>query len=197
MIARVRGALVTRELDRIEVFTPGGVAYEIAIPLTVFERLPPLNDEIELRIFHLIREDGQQLFGFLTGSERVVFGRLLGAQGVGPKLALAMLSALPADRLTRAIRERDVPTLTGISGVGKKTAERLVLDLAGKLDDIRFGGGPADVRAQSPAVEEAVRALVVLGTAVPDAERAVRQVLDAHGIKPAAELIRLALAETK
>jgi holliday junction DNA helicase RuvA len=194
VISRIRGTLLTREMDRAEVMTPGGVAYEAAIPLTVFERLPKLGQEVELRTFHLVREDAVLLFGFLDEVERTVFARLLQASGVGPRLALALLSALAADRLVRAIRERDVATLTTVSGVGKKTAERIALDLAGKLDDIPLGVG---LRSQPPAAEEAVRALVVLGFPVVEAERAVRETVQAEGILPAQELIRSALVRLR
>src|SRR5690606_15911525 len=129
MISRVAGRLLTRELDRVEIMTAGGVAYDIAIPRTIFEKLPPAGKEVELRTHQVVREDGVFLFGFLEDAERLLFTRLLTATGVGPRLALSLLSALPASRLVRAIRERDIATLTGISGVGRKTAERLALDL--------------------------------------------------------------------
>jgi holliday junction DNA helicase RuvA len=142
----------------------------------------------------VVREDAVLLFGFVEDVERTVFARLLGASGVGPRLALALLSALSAERVVRAVRERDVPALTMVSGVGKKTAERLVLDLAGKLDDVPltggFGGAP-------PAAEEAVRALVVLGFPAAEADRAVRQTVQEDGILPAQELIRAALTRLR
>jgi holliday junction DNA helicase RuvA len=194
VISRVRGSLLLREMERAEVMTPGGVAYEMSIPLTVFERLPPVGQEVELRTFQVVREDAVLLFGFLDDTERSVFARLLTAQGVGPRLALAMLSALSADRLVRAIRERDIAALTMVSGVGKKTAERLVLDMAGKLDDVPLAAG---IRGAPPAAEEAVRALVVLGFPAADAERAVRESVQDDGILPAQELIRTALGRLR
>lgn len=194
MISRIHGTLLAREMERIEVLTPGGVAYEMAIPLSVYERLPRVGQEVELRTFQLVREDALLLFGFLDDLERTVFARLLGAPGVGPRLALSMLSALSAERVVRAIRERDVAALTAVSGVGKKTAERLVLDLAGKMDDIPLSTG---LRGAPPAAEEAVRALVVLGFPAADAERAVREVVQGDGLLPAQELIRAALARLR
>lgn len=195
MISTIHGTLTIRELDRVEILTAGGVGYEISIPRSVFERLPAAGKEVTLRTHQVVREDAVLLFGFLDEMERVVFGRLLGAPGVGPKLAIALLSALPAGRLVRAIRERDVAALTAVSGVGRKTAERLALDLASKLDDIAIPvSGPSGAGA---GVEEALRALTVLGFSIPDADRAVRAAVDEEGPLPAQELIRAALARLR
>jgi Holliday junction DNA helicase RuvA len=195
LISRIRGELLVRDLERVEVMTQGGVAYELFIPTTVFERLPRLGEEVTLRVHHLIREDAQMLFGFLDGTERTVFQRLLGANGVGPKLALGILSSLSAEQVVRAVRERNVPALTAVSGVGKKTAERLVVDLQGKLDDVAFS--PSGVGSRVPGMEEALRALTALGLSMPDADRAVRAVVQEQGPLPAPDLIRLALARMK
>ena len=195
MIARIHGTLLVRDMDRIEVLTAGGVGYELFVPLPVFERLPRIGEAVELRVYQVVREDAVLLFGFLDDAERTVFARLLGAQGVGPRLALALLSSLPAERLVRAVRERNVAALTAVSGVGKKTAERLVLDLSGKLDDIAFR--PSGVEPQPPGIEEAVRALTVLGFPVMDAERAVREAMQEDGATAAQDLIRLALARIR
>jgi Holliday junction DNA helicase RuvA len=192
VISRVRGELVLRDLERVEVMTQGGVAYEVFIPTTVFERLPRLGEQVSLRTFHLVREDAQMLFGFLDEVERTVFSRLLGATGVGPRLALALLSAMSAEHLVRAIRNRDVAALTAVSGVGKKTAERIAVELSGKLDDIGFA--PSALSARVPGLEEALRALVALGITQADADRAVRAVVAEQGALPAPDLIRHALA---
>lgn len=195
MISRVRGTLLARDLDRAEVLTAGGLGYEIFIPRTVFERLPATGEEVELFTYHVVREDALMLFGFLSQSERTVFGRLLGASGVGPRLAVALLSALPSERLVRAIRERDVAALTAVSGVGKKTAERLVLDLTGKFDDVAVA--PPAPGTRGAGIQEAVRALTVLGYPNVDAERAVREVANDEGLANAQELIRAALVRLK
>jgi Holliday junction DNA helicase RuvA len=194
LISRIRGTLLTRELDRVEVMTPGGVAYELAIPRSVYERLPQVGKELELRAYQLVREDAVLLFGFLDEVERTVFSRLLTASGVGPRLALSLLSALPAPRLVRAIREKDIAALTAVAGVGRKTAERLVLDLASKLDDIPVSVaiGPGGL-----GVDEALRALSVLGFQPADAERALRAVLHDEGPMDAQDLIRAALARLR
>ncbi|MEX2570917.1 MAG: Holliday junction branch migration protein RuvA [Gemmatimonadota bacterium] len=194
MISRISGRLLTRELDRVEIMTAGGVAYDIAIPRTIFEKLPPVGKEVELRTHQVVREDAVFLFGFLDDAERIFFTRLITASGVGPRLALGLMSALPAPRLIRAIRERDIPTLTGISGVGKKTAERLALDLGNRLDDIPIAG---ETRPGGAGVDEALRALTVLGFSAPDAERALREVVQEEGSSDPQTLIRAALARLR
>jgi Holliday junction DNA helicase RuvA len=196
MIARVTGKLVAKELDRVEVATESGVAYELAIPLGVYETLPRVGEQVELQTHLVVRDDGWLLFGFATSNEKRVFQRLLTANGVGPSLALGLLSTLSADRLVRAIREKDIAVLQGVPRVGKKKAERLVLDLSDKLDDVAGSPGGAGPRLEGASAEDAIRALVSLGYATVDAEKAVRAVLDAGGTKLSApELIRSALAK--
>jgi Holliday junction DNA helicase RuvA len=194
MISRISGRLVTKELDRVEIMTPGGVGYELAIPLGVYETLPKPGEEVALDTHLVVREDQWLLFGFSSAGERRVFQKLLGANGVGPALALGLLSSLTAERLVRAIQEKDVATLQGVPRVGRKKAERLILDLADKLDDVpRETAGAA--RPEGAGAEDAIRALVSLGYTTADAEKAVRAALDAGGRGMGApELIRNALA---
>jgi holliday junction DNA helicase RuvA len=193
MISRIRGELVLRDLERVEVMTQGGVAYEVFIPTTVFERLPRLGEQVTLRTFHVVREDAQMLFGFLEDVERTLFSRLISASGVGPRLAIGLLSAMSAELLVRSIRNRDVAALTAVSGVGKKTAERIAVELSNKLDDLAFA--PSAMAARAPGVEEALRALVALGINQGDADRAVRAAIAEQGANlTAPELIRHALA---
>ncbi len=200
MISRIRGTLLRRDLTTCEVMTAGGIAYEVEIPLTVFERLPREGAEIELRTYQVFREDAQLLFGFLEDGERAVFARLLTASGVGPKLALAMLSRYAPARLVRAITDRDIAALRQIPGLGTKKAERLVLELADKLQDLAFAAGAAPARADGAggasgrAAEEAVAALVALGYTAGEATRAVRAALDEQGGLGGVELIKAALA---
>ncbi len=195
MIARVRGELLVRDLERVEVMTPGGVCYEILIPHSVFERLPKVGEQVTLRTFQIVREDALILYGFLEDVERTVFSKLLGANGVGPRLALSLVGALGATSVVRAIRERDSAALVSVSGVGKKTAERIILDLTGKLDDVVLA--PAGVGARAPGMDEALRALGALGVVQAEAERAIRAVVQEHGNLPAPELIRQALTRLK
>ena len=191
MIARVTGRLVARELDRVEVLTAGGAAYELAVPLSTFEALPRLGEEVTLFTHLVVRDDAWALYGFATALERELFRRLLGATGVGPALALGMLSRFPAERLVRAITERDVGALQSIPRVGKKKAEQLVLDLAEKLQDLVEAGPPLP---RSRAAEDAVRGLVALGYSVAEAQSAVREVLArTDAPSEAADIIRDAL----
>jgi Holliday junction DNA helicase RuvA len=195
VIARVTGNLVAKDLDAIEVMTSGGVAYELAIPLNVYESLPRVGEAVMLHTSLVVKEDSWQLFGFTSVFEKRLFEILLTANGVGPALAIGLLSALSPTRLIRAIREKDIPTLQSVPRVGRKKAERLILDLADKLDGLGETGGTGAAPA-SAAADDAMRALVSLGYSSADAERGVRAALDAGGGgKPATELIRTALAK--
>ncbi|HEX9483160.1 MAG TPA: Holliday junction branch migration protein RuvA [Gemmatimonadaceae bacterium] len=196
MIVQVSGVLLTKELDRVEIFTDGGVAYELAVPLSAFEVLPRTGEKCMLHTYLVVKEDGWQLFGFTSAHERRVFQKVLGAKGVGPALALGLLSSLTADRLVRAIREKDIATLQSVPRVGRKKAEQMILDLADKLDELQGAGAmPAAARTGSPTTDDAIRALVSLGYTTTDAEKAVRKALDGGAAASSApELIRSALA---
>jgi Holliday junction DNA helicase RuvA len=196
VISHVAGTLLTKALDRVEVMTAGGVGYAMSVPLSVYETLPKVGDTVSLHTYLVVKEDGWQLFGFASGFERQVFERVLDAKGVGPALALGLLSTLSAERLVRAIREKDIVTLQSVPRVGRKKAEQLVLDLADKLDDVQVLSASGVGRSEGPAAEDAIRALVSLGYSMGDAERAVRGVLDDGGKGMSApELIRRALAK--
>lgn len=198
MIARLSGTLLVKELDRVEVMTSGGVAYELAIPLGVYEKLPRPGEAVTLHTYLVVKEDAWQLFGFATPFERKVFQRVLNAKGVGPALALGLLSTLTAERLVRALRDRDIATLQSVPRVGRKKAEQLVLDLADKLDDLQVSLPGAGPRPEGAGAEDAVRALVSLGYSTSDAERAVRQALDDGGRgQSATDLIRAALSKIR
>jgi Holliday junction DNA helicase RuvA len=124
MIAGVRGTLTARTGDRVIVTTAAGVSYELAVPLGVLERLPAEGSDVDLRTVLVVREDGWALFGFDRDHERLVFQRLLGATGVGPRLALALLSTLGGSRVVAALKGSDLAALCAVPGVGTKTAER-------------------------------------------------------------------------
>jgi holliday junction DNA helicase RuvA len=196
MISHITGLLTSKDIDRIDVMTSGGVGYELMIPLGVFETLPKQGEKVSLHTYLVVKDDGWQLFGFSSVFERRLFQKLLTANGVGPSLALGLMSALSAQRLVRAIQEKDIPTLQGVPRVGRKKAERLILDLADKLDGIG-GEEPGTLRVGGGgAAEDAMRALVSLGYTNADAEKGVRAALDAGGSGvSAAELIRAALAK--
>ena len=195
MISHITGLLTSKDIDRIDVMTSGGVGYELMIPLGVFETLPKQGEKVSLHTYLVVKEDAWQLFGFSSVFERRLFQKLLTANGVGPSLALGLMSALSATRLVRAIQEKDIPTLQGVPRVGRKKAERLILDLADKLDGIG-GEDSGSTRVAGGAAEDAMRALVSLGYTNADAEKGVRGALDAGGSGlSAAELIRAALAK--
>jgi Holliday junction DNA helicase RuvA len=197
VISQLVGRLMAKELDHVELMTEGGVGYELSIPLSAYEALPKAGEAVTLHTHLVVREDGWQLFGFATPFERSVFRRVLDAKGVGPSLALGMLSALSAERLVRAIREKDIATLQSVPRMGRKKAEQLVLDLADKLDQL--GVGPsAGPRPEGAGAEDAIRALVSLGYSLAEAEKAVRSALDANGkAQSATDLIRNALAKVR
>ena len=188
MISRIRGELLGSEIDRVEVLTSGGVVYEIHVPLTVFQRLPAQGSNLELRTETVVRDDVPGLYGFLEEGERALFRLLMTVQMVGPRLAMSMMSTYDAQRLARALAEKDVPVLVQVSGLGKKTAARLILELADKVRGLAVaaeGEGPDATR-----VAEAVAALVSLGYSFTDADAAVREAMKDATFESAEEVIR-------
>jgi holliday junction DNA helicase RuvA len=206
MISRIRGVLLPREEGMeleagggaVEVATAGGVVYRVEVPRTVVERLPPPGQEVELRIHHLMREDGATLYGFLNAGERSLFVLLLSASGVGGKVALSLLSTMPAARLARALEERDLAILAQAPGVGKKLAEKMAVALSDRVAALKLAPqGPRDgdpAAAASPA-QSAVRALVALGMPLDQADAAVQRVREEVPDASSDELIRKALAQ--
>jgi Holliday junction DNA helicase RuvA len=196
MISQITGTLISKDLDRVEIMTPGGVGYLLQIPLSVYETLPKSGDAVSLHTALVVKEDAWQLFGFGSVFERTVFNKLLTANGVGPALALGVLSTLTAPRLVRAIIEKDVATLQSVPRVGRKKAEQMILDLANKMSEVgpeTEGGAP---RPSGANADDAIRALVSLGYSTADAEKAVRAALDSAGSGLSApELIRTALTK--
>lgn len=193
MISRLRGTLLSRIEGRVEIATPGGVVYEVQVPLMVAERLPAIGEEVELRTVQVVREDAQELYGFLTVRERDLFQRLLGAKGVGGKHAVSMLSTFSAARLIRILMNRDIAALVQVPGIGKKSAETLAVALSDRVGDLELTAEPHELAA-AEGVEAAVQALVALGMGVNEAEQAVRAVLEDGGASTPDELIRKALA---
>lgn len=193
MIALVSGTLVHRELDRVEILTAGGIGYECLIPLSVFESLPQEGGSITLHTHLAVREDAWHLYGFSDRYDRSVFQRLLVAKGVGPALALGILSSLTPERVVRALREKDITTLMRVPRVGRKKAEQIILDLADKMDTL--GSAPtAGGAVASPVADDAIRALVALGYNQTDADRAVRGVMDGGAGGDVGAVVRAALA---
>lgn len=194
MISRLKGILLSRDLSVVEVETSGGVVYEVEVPLTVAERLPPEGQPLEIRTVQVTREDSVALYGFLEPQERDLFQRLLTASGVGARLALAMLSTFTAPRLARALAEKDLAALTQVTGVGKKKAERLALELSEKVQDLAVATGSGF--GVPPGAQGAVQALVALGYSSTSAREAVRAALESDEKLTTEELIREALSGT-
>lgn len=193
MIASVTGLLAARDGETIVVQTDGGVGYAVSVPLGVAERLPPAGTRVSLLTDLVVKEDEWQLFGFDDAGERAVFRLLLQASGVGPKLALAVLSALGPARAVRSLREKDIAALATVSGIGRKKAEKMILELGDKTGGLEVAapaGGPPPV----PGVEETARALANLGYPPAAADAAVRAVLASDGPADAPTLLRRALA---
>ena len=192
MISRLNGTLLSRDTDRIEVETSGGVVYEVEVPLTVLQRLPSSGSALSLRTLQVVTDTSVSLYGFIEAHERTLFQRLLSASGVGAKLALAMMSTYSAERLARALVEKDTTALQQVSGVGKKKAEKIALELADKVTDLAIVTPTSPGQTPSGA-QEAVKALVSLGYTFADADQAVRRVLEDAAPESTEELIRKAL----
>lgn len=196
-IFRLRGKLIDKKTSCI-LIDCGGVGYGVTVPLSTYDRLPATGAEVELCIHHHIREDDELLFGFGTDRERHFFQTLLAISGIGPKLALAVLSGLTPRELTAAIADGDVRRLSSISGVGKKTAERIIMELKDKIDPLEgvlpgASGSAAGTDAPPETLRDAILSLIALGNK-PEEARAMVQA--AYAKTPDAtvqELIRLAL----
>ncbi len=188
MIARLVGRLAQKSPEAL-IVDVHGVGYRVMVSLTAFAALPEQGAEVALGIHTHLRETALELFGFLTADEQALFGALITVSGVGPRMALNILSGLPAADLRDALAAGNVNRLIAIPGVGKRTAERLIVELQDRVRKLA-AAAPADGRG--PLDGEAVSALVNLGYRAPDAERAVRTVT-AAGTRDLAEVIRRAL----
>jgi len=178
MIAQLRGRLAAKSADRVVIETAGGVGYEVVVPLGVMERLPSPGAEVTLATELVVREDGWALYGFRDDAERRFFQRLTSVTGVGPKIGIALLSALGVERGARALREKNIALLSSVNGIGRKTAERLALELGEKVEE--FTETPS-MQPTPVGSEAALKALERLGYATPEADRAIRQALAGNG----------------
>jgi Holliday junction DNA helicase RuvA len=170
MIAHLRGRLFSKQPQQA-IVEAAGVGYDVAISVSTYTSLPVEGAEVSLHIHTQVREDTLALYGFLDRNDKRIFERLITVSGVGPKLAITIQSGLPADRLVAALRAQDHATLTRIPGVGKKLAERLVVELKDKLEDLA-AAAPA-IAAAGPAAEDVLSALVNLGYQRPSAQKAI------------------------
>jgi holliday junction DNA helicase RuvA len=175
MIAHLCGVLLEKHPNQAIVET-GGVGYDVAIPVSTFTHLPDVGTQVRLRIHTHVREDALALYGFLTQDEKALFEKLIEVSGIGPTLAVKILSGLAAPDLINYIRRGEVDRLVRIPGIGKKTAERMVLELRDKLPAVAGGElAAAPVDALSPVDQDVLSALLNLGCARPQAESAVRK----------------------
>lgn len=173
MIGRIRGTLLEQEPDRVVVETAGGVGYEVFVAPRLMMELPPAGEEVTLFVHTQVREDAITLYGFADRTDRAVFRLVLTVQGIGPKLAMALVGTTDPEALAGAIAREDVAALTRVPGLGKKTASRLVLELKDKLDKLLIAQGRdfaeaanaslVPEAAEPPAVEDAKAALAALG----------------------------------
>lgn len=199
MIAFLRGTMVEKQPTRV-VLDVNGVGYEVFIPLSSFEPLPAPGQECRILTVDYVREDLHQLFGFMTEQERALFILLLGTNGVGPKIALSALSGLSVRDLKRAVVEGDVARLSSVSGIGRKVAERIIVDLRDKLDageTLEAVGGAAGGGAGDVKLRDAVLALVTLGYKQDQADKMARSgVRRAPDSATVEQIVRAALSGT-
>jgi Holliday junction DNA helicase RuvA len=196
MIGRLRGRVVARQAPEL-LIEVGGVGYEVFAPMTTFYRLAGTAEEVVLHTHLVVREDAHLLFGFATLEERTLFRELIKVNGVGPKLALAILSGIEAEAFVRCVHDGDIGTLTRIPGVGKKTAERLVVEMRDRLKalgEVQVKGGAPSFITAAPATpaQDAASALEALGYKATEAVKAVAAVNKEDGLS-SEELIRRAL----
>jgi len=194
MISRLQGKFLSRDATCVEVETSGGVVYEVEVPITVLQGLPSPGGSVELRTLQVVTENSIALYGFFNAHERLLFQKLLTATGVGAKLALAMMSTYSAERLVRALVEKDSTALQQVSGIGKKKAEKIALDLADKVADLALVTPVVD--GATDGAQDAVQALVNLGYSFSVADTAVRAVLEDEVPDSTEELVRRALSAT-
>lgn len=177
MIAHISGTLA-QKIPGEAIVNVGGVGYQVFIPLNVFYRLPEIGAPVNLQIYTHVREDALQLFGFHDPAEKQVFLLLIGVSGIGPKLAVNILSGIAAEELSQALKEGDQVRLVAIPGVGRKLAERMIVELKDKFATLAPAGvESAKTDGGSQLLHDAVSALVNLGYKRPEAEKVVREVL--------------------
>lgn len=195
MIAFLHGTLVEKT-PSVVTLDVHGVGYEVFISLGTYDRLPATGSTCRLLTYHHIREDAQILFGFMQPEEKSMFERLIAVNGIGPKLALSVLSGLTVGELSLAIAENNVKRISSVHGIGKKTAERIVIELRDKIDPLEalVGRGAGGDSAQNAMLRDAILALSSLGFPQDQARKMVQSALDADAsIKDTETLLRKAL----
>jgi Holliday junction DNA helicase RuvA len=187
MIGRIRGTIVSKHPPQV-LIDAHGVGYEVDVPMSSYCDLPEIGHDVTVLTHMVVREDAQLLYGFLTENERGAFRELIKISGVGPRIALAVLSGLSVDQLVSAVSTQQAGLLTRVPGIGKKTAERLILELKGRLGEA-ISAAPS---AQTPAASDVLHALLALGYSEREANAAARAVPAGVSVS---EGIRLALRE--
>ncbi|MCH9014874.1 MAG: Holliday junction branch migration protein RuvA [Gemmatimonadetes bacterium] len=186
--------MTSRDGDRVTIATAGGVIYEVSVPTRVLEQLPRPGQRVELQTVPIIREDGWSLYGFDSEREKTVFQKLMAASGVGPRLALAIISSLGGDRVVLAIRDNEIGLLCSVKGVGKKTAEKLIVELKDRIKGLQVES--PDV-ARGDVAGQATKALMNLGYSAIEADRAIRAVISRQPVDDAGELVKESLKELR
>ncbi len=196
MIGRLRGTIVYKRPPQL-LLDVGGVGYELEAPMSTFYDLPAVGETVTLVTHLAVREDAQVLYGFIRESDRALFRALLKVTGVGARMGLAILSGMDAQRFARCVEQQDVAALIRLPGIGRKTAERLIVEMRDRVDGLGpalpqgHAGLPPSSMGEDSALADAVSALVALGYKPADANRMARSVDD--GAKTSEELIRAAL----
>ena len=185
MIAYVRGEVAEKEPTRV-VIEAGGVGYELLIPISTYEKLPRIGSEAKLLAYHCVREDDEILFGFWADDEKAMFAKLTSVSGVGPKIALAILSGSSIAELAMSIAGGDFKRISAIKGVGKKTAEKICVELRDKVNALAFAAGRGDKDVASPIAADALAALRALGF---NEETSAKMVADVLAKNPDADSV--------
>ena len=202
MIAHLSGTLLAKHATSV-IVDVGGVGYEVTIPVTTFYDLGETNAPVRLQIYTHVREEALQLFGFRTLRERELFTLLISVSGIGPKSGIAMLSGMNADEIVTAIRTNNYARLTSIPGVGRKTAERMVIELRDKmaalsgpaLEEQIAAGGPTAAQSEDALREDTLAALLQLGFPKPAAEKAIASAMQEGGDLSVETLLRRSLRQ--
>jgi Holliday junction DNA helicase RuvA len=193
VIAHLSGTLLDKQLQRL-IVDVGGVGYDVQVPLSTFYAVGDVGARVALRIHTHVREDALQLFGFVTPLEQALFERLIAISGIGPRVALAVLSGIEPDALVRAIRDADLGRLTSIPGVGKKTAERLVVEMRDRLPKTAETPPPG-ASAVDDVRSDVLSALANLGYQRAAAERGLERVLTTSDARDFEEVLRAILKD--
>lgn len=203
MIAHLSGTLLAKHATSV-ILDVGGVGYEVTIPVTTFYDMGEAGTNVRLQIYTHVREEALQLFGFRTLRERELFTLLISVSGIGPKSAVAMLSGMSADEIVTAIRTNNYARLTSIPGVGRKTAERMVIELRDKMaalsspaleQELAAGGGPTAAQSEDALREDTLAALLQLGFPKPAADKAINGAMQEGGDLSVETLLRRSLRQ--